>query len=76
MTAKKKKKKTVGACPGFLAHAVIGVFYSVIANRHQPNRYPPIYYRDLFCGTAVVGAGLRRYKGFYVVLGGIFDGLG
>ena len=34
MTAKKKTKKK--RCPGCLAHAVIGMFYSVVANQCQP----------------------------------------
>ena len=37
MTAKKKKQKK--RYPGCLAHAVRGVFYSVVADRRQPNLY-------------------------------------
>ena len=36
VTVKKTKKKRYGGC---LAHAVKGVFYSVVANRRQPNLY-------------------------------------
>ena len=42
VTAKKEEKK-VPWFPGCLPHAVIGVFYSVDANRHQPNLH--IIYR-------------------------------
>ena len=35
VTAKKKPQRN----PGCLAHAVRGVFYCVVANRHQPNLY-------------------------------------
>ena len=37
VTAKKLQLKK--RYPGCLAHAVRGVFYSVVANRRQPNQY-------------------------------------
>ena len=40
-TAKKQKRY-----PGCLGHAVIGVFYSVVANRHQPNVYIMLVYGE------------------------------
>ena len=48
---RKKKKKTVGTLgAGCLAHVVSGTFYSVLANRRQPNLY--IYVINVQAGLA------------------------
>ena len=53
VTAKKTKKKR---CPGWLAQAEIGVFYSVVAHLHQPN----LHHIDRSQG--ITGQGLTSNK--------------
>ena len=62
VTADEKKKR----CPGCLAHAVIGMFYSVVANQRQP-QYIMFY---------SVGANRGQLLHVYFCGGGVWGGWG